>query len=157
MARSRLVIVYGIQAGIFASLASIFGKLALNESEIVSTCIEASNYLTLNSEVLCYKLSPLLRVISTVLIFTCNSLMWLFYTKSLSTSSTTAAAVAINTAANFLFTGFAGAFLFKETLTWKWFIGTMLMLVGVLCINRSITISSSSSPVLEKDLKLKAS
>ncbi|KAF6022839.1 hypothetical protein EB796_018873 [Bugula neritina] len=83
--------------------------------------------------------------------------MWLFYTKSLSTSSTTAAAVAINTAANFLFTGFAGAFLFKETLTWKWFIGTMLMLVGVLCINRSITISSSSSPVLEKDLKLKAS
>ena len=145
----KLFIVYGIQAGLFACLASVFGKLALSEDDLLRICMSLGERYELDLVAPCYRFSPLVRLGCISLIVISNSLMWLFFTKAMNASSTTAAALAVNSAANFLLTGVAGALLFGETLSWKWAIGTVFIVAGLVCIN----ISTGEEPPKTQKLK----
>lgn len=153
MASHKWLIIYGIQAGLFACLASVFGKLALSEDDIMRICMEVGKFSQLDLVGPCSRLSPVVRVVCIALIIASNSLMWLFFTKAMNASSTTAAALAVNSAANFLLTGIAGAVLFGETLSLQWAVGTMFILAGLICINVHISREEGQS----KTVKLKAS
>ncbi|KAM5562034.1 hypothetical protein ABKV19_017315 [Rosa sericea] len=65
-----------------------------------------------------------------------NVTMWGCYVNSLKALSSLQATVT-NFAANFLSSGLAGYFLFQEPLSFKWFAGAMLIVVGSLVLSKS--------------------
>lgn len=65
-----------------------------------------------------------------------NVLMWGCYVNSLKALSSLQATVT-NFATNFLTSGLAGFFLFEEALSYKWFTGAVLIVVGVLLLSKS--------------------
>ncbi|GAB2219570.1 hypothetical protein Droror1_Dr00007207 [Drosera rotundifolia] len=67
-----------------------------------------------------------------------NVTMWGCYTNSLRALSSLQTTVA-SFAANFLSSGVAGFFLFEEKLSLKWFIGALLIVLGVLILSKSST------------------
>ncbi|KAL5557922.1 hypothetical protein UlMin_034133 [Ulmus minor] len=67
-----------------------------------------------------------------------NVIMWACYVNSLKALSSLQATVT-NFATNFLTSGLAGYFLFQEALSFQWFVGAMLIVVGVLILSKSST------------------
>lgn len=65
-----------------------------------------------------------------------NVTMWGCYVNSLKALSSLQATVT-NFATNFLTSGLAGYFLFEEALSFRWFAGAMLIVVGVLVLSKS--------------------
>ncbi|KAJ6998759.1 hypothetical protein NC653_014808 [Populus alba x Populus x berolinensis] len=65
-----------------------------------------------------------------------NVTMWGCYVNSLKALSSLQATVT-NFAANFLSSGLAGFFLFKETLSVQWFAGALLIVIGVVILSKS--------------------
>ncbi|KAA8537551.1 hypothetical protein F0562_027159 [Nyssa sinensis] len=78
-------------------------------------------------------LSQLLRY-SLVICF--NVIMWGCYINSLKALSSLQATVT-NFATNFLSSGLAGFFLFEEALSFQWFAGALLIVIGVLLLSKS--------------------
>ncbi|XP_067943037.1 transmembrane protein 42-like [Watersipora subatra] len=150
--QSQIFIIYGIEAGLFACLASVFGKLALGDNDVLRICLEMGEYYESDWMAPCYRFSPIIRFMCILLIVASNSLMWIFFSKAMNASSTTAAALAVNSAANFLFTALAGAALFGERLSLQWLVGTGFIVAGLLCIH----ISTGSHTRASKE-KLKVS
>ncbi|KAL6995785.1 hypothetical protein U1Q18_005921 [Sarracenia purpurea var. burkii] len=77
--------------------------------------------------------SPLIKY-SLVIFF--NVVMWGCYVNSLKALSSLQATVT-NFATNFLMSGLAGFFLFEEALSFQWFAGALLIVVGVFVLNKS--------------------
>ncbi|KAG2698438.1 hypothetical protein I3843_07G150800 [Carya illinoinensis] len=71
---------------------------------------------------------------SMVILF--NATMWGCYVNSLKALSSLQATVT-NFATNFLSSGLAGFFLFEEALSFQWFAGALLIIIGVLVLSRS--------------------
>ncbi|GMY28304.1 cell growth defect protein [Fagus crenata] len=65
-----------------------------------------------------------------------NVTMWGCYVNSLKALSSLQATVT-NFATNFLSSGLAGFFLFEEALSFQWFAGALLIVIGVLILSRS--------------------
>lgn len=158
MTSKSLLLLYGVQAGMFACLASIFGKLALNDTDITALCMQIGTRYDYDLVAPCSRIAPWLRAVCFGMIFACNSLMWLYFTKTLNVSDTTAEAVAVNSATNFLLTGLAGMILFGEPISMKWVIGTCCIILGLVCINMADSAEGQSpADPKEKPLKEKVS
>ncbi|XP_052201613.1 uncharacterized protein LOC127807637 [Diospyros lotus] len=65
-----------------------------------------------------------------------NVIMWGCYVNSLKALSSLQATVT-NFATNFLSSGLAGFFLFEEALSFQWFAGALLIVMGVLVLSKS--------------------
>ncbi|CAL5383498.1 unnamed protein product [Camellia sinensis] len=65
-----------------------------------------------------------------------NVIMWGCYVNSLKALSSLQATVT-NFATNFLSSGLAGFFLFEESLSFQWFAGAVLIVIGVLVLSKS--------------------
>ncbi|KAG2304093.1 hypothetical protein Bca52824_032744 [Brassica carinata] len=70
------------------------------------------------------------------LVVLCNVVMWGCYVNSLRALSSLQATVT-NFAANFLSSGFAGLFLFHESLSFRWFAGALSITIGVVILSKS--------------------
>ncbi|KAK1361365.1 Cell growth defect factor 2 [Heracleum sosnowskyi] len=77
-----------------------------------------------------------LQLVKYGLVIFFNVLMWGCYVNSLKALSSLQATVT-NFATNFLTSGLAGYFLFEEALSYKWFTGAVLIVVGVLLLSKS--------------------
>ncbi|KAI4336811.1 hypothetical protein L6164_015291 [Bauhinia variegata] len=69
-----------------------------------------------------------------VLLF--NVTMWACYVNSLKALSSLQATVT-NFATNFITSGLAGFFLFDESLSFQWFAGALLIVIGVIVLSKS--------------------
>ncbi|PON93851.1 cell growth defect protein [Trema orientale] len=76
------------------------------------------------------------QIIRYGLVILFNVTMWGCYVNSLKALSSLQATVT-NFATNFLTSGLAGYFLFQEPLSFQWFAGAMLIVVGVLILSNS--------------------
>ncbi|KAL7244881.1 hypothetical protein ACSBR2_000261 [Camellia fascicularis] len=65
-----------------------------------------------------------------------NVIMWGCYVNSLKALSSLQATVT-NFATNFLSSGLAGFFLFEESLSFQWFAGALLIVIGLLVLSKS--------------------
>ncbi|XP_071173053.1 transmembrane protein 42-like isoform X1 [Mytilus edulis] len=119
-----------VMAGVMASLGSTFAKLAMSGDIVLSYC------LLLAGNHKCQQISVYIQVLFFLMIFVCNGVMWTFFTKSLQYCSSSVEATVTNTASNFLFTAFVGLLLFDETLSLRWWFGSLLILLGLMLINR---------------------
>lgn len=96
-------------AGALGALASVAGKLAFGDS------LDAL----------------ILRTLAGVVMLGLNALMMSFYVRSLRLSPSTVAAIAVNSALNFICSGLLGRTFFGEVLPLRWWLGMLLIIGGV--------------------------
>ncbi|KAK9502205.1 hypothetical protein O3M35_011019 [Rhynocoris fuscipes] len=101
-----------IIAGILGSLGSFLGKLSGSFD---------------------YYIYSLLFFIAMVV---SNTIGCIFFAKSLDLSATTLQPALISTASNYLFTAFLGVLFFEETTGLLWFLGTTLILSGIILVSQ---------------------
>jgi uncharacterized membrane protein len=111
---------YSFLSGIFACLVSTSLKIAFNNNN--------------NSD------QKLIQIGFICLSFVLNSLMWTVYTKSLSLSTSTLYASALNKFSNFICSALFGYILFEEKINFiLWFFGLILLFMGILILSESTT------------------
>ncbi|XP_071532462.1 transmembrane protein 42 isoform X2 [Panulirus ornatus] len=86
------------------------------------------------------KYTIVLRVLFFALMVGVNCVMWTTFTKSLRFSSTSLEATITNTAANFFFTAILGQVLFGEVVRSLWWMGTVLIISGLLLMHHASNI-----------------
>lgn len=140
-----------VVAGVSAALSSVFGKLAF-DSHIIPSWLQilAPWILSALGESRYEYLLLGLRGICFVMIFLTNVIMINLFVKSMN-MSTTSEAVVVNTACNFFFTALFGWLLFNEPLPGLWWVGAILILIGVLLIVRSSADTKDTKPKEKKD------
>ena len=137
-------VLLAVIAGLCASLASVFAKLAMASDSTTTLCVQLTEYSrdilppleeNLTSTFLdCDQVVLYMRIICFGMIFLCNALMWTIYVKALQKCSSTVEATLINTASNLTFTAAFGFVLFGESLSLLWWIGMSFIVVGMCLI-----------------------
>ncbi|XP_033754097.1 transmembrane protein 42-like isoform X2 [Pecten maximus] len=117
-------------AGTMAALGSVFAKLAFNGDIISNGCN------SMMDTTLCSKLKWYLQGLCFGMIFVSNALMWTCFTKSLQLCTSSLEATVINTATNFVVSALIGWMFFQEYLSLKWWLGSILILLGLVLIHR---------------------
>ena len=117
------LIFYSFISGLFACLVSIFVKFAFNTDLIINA--SHSYFLKLTVQILFICIS-----------FVLNSLMWVFYSKSLHLSTNTLYSTALNKFSNFICSALFGFLVFNERLNFTyWLFGLVLLLIGILILS----------------------
>jgi drug/metabolite transporter (DMT)-like permease len=122
------VVTYSFLSGLLACLVSISIKLAFNTDIVVL-------FETRNAGIdWIIKLS--LQIGFVGIAFALNSLMWLFYAKSLQLSTSTLFSTALNKLSNFVTSVFFGYLLFNERVNLvRWLFGLLLLLIGIVLLD----------------------
>lgn len=107
-------------AGMFAGLAAVFSKLALDDSKF--------------SQDWEYQW----RICFIGMVVVCNVLMWLLFVRSLHSVPSVVIAMIFNTTTNFITTGFLGYFIFQEEVKINWFLGILCMMLGIVFLKLGI-------------------
>ncbi|KAL7648725.1 UNVERIFIED_CONTAM: hypothetical protein RMT77_000633 [Armadillidium vulgare] len=131
---------YAVTSGLIAAVASLCGKYAVARNEAKDLCEITLRFWELYSkenQVFCDQYLLLWRGGFFVLMFLFNCVMWTTFTKALRFTSTSLEATIINTASNFFFTAVVGQVLFDEVVTGLWWMGTVLILCGLLIMHHS--------------------
>ncbi|CAL1527953.1 unnamed protein product [Lymnaea stagnalis] len=141
-------IIFAIEAGSCAAMASVSAKLAASSETAISLSKMAISWAEqiiplefLHYE---YEVAIILRVAGISGIFLFNALMWVLFTKSMHLCSSALEATAFNTSSNFITTAIIGKLLFGEHLSLLWYLGSSLIIFG-------LTILHSASKDQETD------
>ncbi|XP_007505121.1 transmembrane protein 42 isoform X3 [Monodelphis domestica] len=133
-----------IAAGGLGAFAAAFAKLALKPT--VSQAPEEEE----DMEELPYpppmQLTLMFRLMAFSLMIVSNSLMWAFFSKALSISSSSATASLTMTASNIIASAFLGYLLYGEYCAVMWWAGVVLILYGLALMH----ISSTADEELEE-------
>ncbi|XP_064466791.1 uncharacterized protein LOC135377940 [Ornithodoros turicata] len=129
---------FALISGFLAALASLCGKFSMTADETQNLCeILSSNWFSNgSSHYFCDRMVTTLRLSFFTLMITCNAVMWTLFTKALRLCTTTLEATVTNTASNFFSTAIFGQTLFGERLTLLWWLGTVLILFGLLLMHK---------------------
>ncbi|KYR01441.1 hypothetical protein DLAC_01421 [Tieghemostelium lacteum] len=114
--------IFSVIGGLFASLASVFGKIVVDATFL-------SNFFSQDTT------QWLLRAISISGIFISTTLQWRYAAKGMDLAYSTLTSTVITTASNFFFTAFFGWLFFKETFTYTWWVGASFITAGLLLMN----------------------
>jgi multidrug transporter EmrE-like cation transporter len=112
-------VLLAVGAGACAALASVCGKLALDDNVRLGGA----------------QLTLAARGVAFVLLVLLNAKMWTLFTQSLNAFPSSVHPTAINTAANFVLSAVIGHLLFGEPLPLKWWLGTALLTLGVVLLH----------------------
>ncbi|XP_039439391.1 transmembrane protein 42 [Culex pipiens pallens] len=112
---------FAIISGLCASSASFFGKLSSLGQEIAENAG--------------YKQFELLAQIACIVIMVLlNACVWRFFVKALHSDGGTLVAALVSAATNYTASALLGWFIFDERTSFLWWIGTALVLAGLLLI-----------------------
>ncbi|XP_038112656.1 transmembrane protein 42 [Culex quinquefasciatus] len=112
---------FAIISGLCASSASFFGKLSSLGQEIAENAG--------------YKQFELLAQIACIVIMVLlNACVWRFFVKALHADGGTLVAALVSAATNYTASALLGWFIFDERTSFLWWIGTALVLAGLLLI-----------------------
>lgn len=134
---------YSLLSGSLAAIASLCGKLAFGKDEAFLLCEFLHNFMWAPEliaiklpNVVCINISFYIRIAFFASMFLVNAVMWTTFVKALRFSATSLEATVTNTAANFFFTAIFGQVFFSENLTLMWWLGTVLILFGLLLMHK---------------------
>ncbi|EAL73464.1 hypothetical protein DDB_G0268022 [Dictyostelium discoideum AX4] len=137
----KLSFIYSLIGGVFASLSSVCGKVAL-DSQFLSQFISSDN------------IELITRAISIGSIFICTTMQWRYAAKGMDLANSTLTSTVITTSSNFFFTAFFGWLFFKEQLSFKWWIGAFFIMFGLFLMNADqdkIETNQKSDKLKKKD------
>ncbi|XP_071785335.1 transmembrane protein 42-like [Asterias amurensis] len=136
-----------ICAGLCAACASAFAKLAMSGEEIAEVCQRMEATIALSSMTSCTLVTVVLRGISFSLLFLFNAIMWTLFVKSLQLSRSSLEATITNSSANFFFSAVIGHLVFGEALSWTWWLGSSIIVLGLWMIHKG----SNKETITNKD------
>ncbi|KAM9352873.1 transmembrane protein 42a [Symphorus nematophorus] len=133
---------YALVAGFLGAAASLSAKLSLGADYLTDLCESGLSGWTETHEThggaaVCDWLHIPLRLLCGVLLFTCNAVMWTFFSKALRHCSSSARATVTTTASNFISSAVLGRVIFGETHAALWWVGISLTLCGLLVLHGS--------------------
>ncbi|XP_053637614.1 transmembrane protein 42 isoform X2 [Cherax quadricarinatus] len=139
---------YAVASGLLAALASLCGKYAMASTEAQDLCESVLLMLHNEEEItntnnvitICDQYAVVLRILFFALMVGVNCIMWTTFTKALRFSSTSLEATITNTAANFFFTAILGQVLFGEVVRSLWWLGSVLIISGLLLMHHATNI-----------------
>ncbi|KAK5576442.1 hypothetical protein RB653_007586 [Dictyostelium firmibasis] len=137
----KLSFIYSLIGGVFASLSSVCGKVAL-DSQFLSQFISSD------------KIELITRVISIASIFICTTMQWRYAAKGMDLANSTLTSTVITTSSNFFFTAFFGWLFFQEQLSFKWWVGALFIMIGLFLMNADqdeIETNQKSEKLKKKD------
>ena len=111
--------VVSVLSGLVAALCGLVGKLGLDS--------QATTISDLDNRVL----EAILRLLLILLTLLLNGAMITLYTKALSLAGVAAEASLINTASNLCFTAIFSFVIFRESFSYQWMFGSVLVIAGV--------------------------
>ena len=111
--------VVSVLSGLVAALCGLVGKLGLDS--------QATSISDLDNRVL----EAILRLLLILLTLLLNGVMITLYTKALSLAGVAAEASLINTASNLCFTAIFSFVIFRESFSYQWMFGSVLVIAGV--------------------------
>jgi len=76
------------------------------------------------------------RIICVIMIFVCNAAMWALFTRALNSSASSVRVTVVNSSMNFFFTALFGYLIFGEPVSLRWYIGSSLIVAGVILMDR---------------------
>ncbi|XP_059920672.1 transmembrane protein 42a [Gadus macrocephalus] len=137
--------IYALLAGILGAVASSSAKLSLGADYLKDMCDTGMKRWTTEDhwsrhaeeETPCDWLHIPLRLMCGGLLFTCNAVMWTFFSKALRHCSSSARATVTTTASNFVSSAVLGKMIFGETHAALWWVGISLTLSGLLVLHES--------------------
>ncbi|KAJ8013371.1 hypothetical protein DPEC_G00052570 [Dallia pectoralis] len=144
---------YALLAGFLGAIASTSAKLSLGSDYLKRICetLLVASARDVDQTIIQEQISPCdwlhipLRVLCGALLFTCNTVMWTFFSKALRHTSSSARATVTTTASNFVSSAVLGKVIFGEAHAALWWVGISLTLSGLLVIHGSA--SQPSQPV----------
>ncbi|XP_071388754.1 transmembrane protein 42a [Centroberyx affinis] len=136
---------YALLAGFLGAVASSSAKLSLGADYLKQMCESGRSRWTGGEPwtggdggaTACDWLHIPLRLVCGGLLFTCNAVMWTFFSKALRLSSSSARATVTTTASNFISSAILGRVIFGETHAALWWVGISLTLSGLLVLHGS--------------------
>lgn len=128
MGREGLVLRYCLTSGCCAAVASACAKACFSPGFIFQGLVQ-------ESQVLEY----LVRAIFGLALLGANTVMLHYYVLALGASSSTIVPTVTNTAVNVLASSVLGVILFNEVLYTKWYLGALLSVIGLACVQYSVT------------------
>ncbi|KAL7394004.1 hypothetical protein ABVT39_019232 [Epinephelus coioides] len=131
--------VYALLAGFLGAAASLCAKLSLGADYMREMCESGLSGWTdtHGGTTACDWLHIPLRLLCGGLLFTCNTIMWTFFSKALRHCSSSARATVTTTASNFICSAILGRVIFGESHATLWWVGLSLTLCGLLLLHRS--------------------
>ncbi|XP_042346688.1 transmembrane protein 42a [Plectropomus leopardus] len=131
--------VYAIFAGFLGAAASLSAKLSLGADYLRDICVSGLSGWTEThgGTAACDWLHIPLRLLCGGLLFTCNAVMWTFFSKALRHCSSSARATVTTTAFNFISSAVMGRLIFGESHAALWWVGISLTLCGLLLLHGS--------------------
>ena len=111
--------VVSVLSGLVAALCGLVGKLGLDS--------QATSISDLDNRVL----EAILRLLLILFTLLLNGFMITLYTKALSLAGVAAEASLINTASNLCFTAIFSFVIFRESFSYQWMFGSVLVVAGV--------------------------
>ena len=135
---------YSFLSGLLACVVSICVKYAFNTDLLLESDTNSpSSSSTLVESLLAPRLWLQVAFIALSLLF--NSLMWVFYSKSLHLSTNTLYSTALNKFSNFICSALFGYLLFNERLDLvRWLLGLSLLLIGILILSDNNKVDSTT-------------
>ncbi|XP_076592617.1 transmembrane protein 42a [Chaetodon auriga] len=130
---------YALVAGFLGAAASLSAKLSLGADYLRDMCESGlSSWTEAHGGIrACDWLHVPLRLLCGGLLFTCNAVMWTFFSKALRHCSSSARATVTTTASNFISSAVLGRVIFGETHAALWWVGISLTLCGLLVLHGS--------------------
>ncbi|KAM3835951.1 transmembrane protein 42-like [Diretmus argenteus] len=149
---------YALLAGFLGAVASSSAKLSLGADYLQHMCESGmrrwrtgGDHLELDGgDTPCDWLHIPLRLLCGALLFTCNAVMWTFFSKALRHSSSSARATVTTTASNFISSAILGQVVFGETHAALWWVGISLTLSGLLVLHGSMSQTLSEEEKKQK-------
>ncbi|XP_028461478.1 transmembrane protein 42 [Perca flavescens] len=127
---------YALLAGFLGAVASLSAKLSLGADYLREKCDSGLSGWT-EPGTACDWLHIPLRLLCGSLLFTCNAVMWTFFSKALRHCSSSARATVTTTASNFISSAVLGTVMFGESHAVLWWVGISLTLSGLLVLHGS--------------------
>lgn len=135
---------YSLLAGVLGAFASSSAKLSLGADYLKEICeirvknwSDEKHWTSQNDTSPCERLHIPLRLLCGGLLFTCNAVMWTFFSKALRHSYSSARATVTTAASNFISSAFIGQLVFGEAHAALWWVGISLTLSGLLVLHHS--------------------
>ncbi|KAF3840300.1 hypothetical protein F7725_019030 [Dissostichus mawsoni] len=129
---------YAVFAGFLGATASLSAKLSLGAEHLRGMCVSGLSWTHIPGETAaCDWLLLPLRLLCAGLLFSCNAVMWAFFSKALRHCSSSARATVTTTASNFISSAFLGRLIFGESHAALWWVGISLTLCGLLLLHGS--------------------
>ncbi|XP_038568192.1 transmembrane protein 42-like [Micropterus salmoides] len=127
---------YALLAGFWGAAASLSAKLSVGADYLRDMCETGLSGWTQthSATTACDWLCLPLRLLCGGLLFTCNAVMWTFFSKALRHCSSSARATVTSTASNFISSAVLGRVIFGETHAALWWAGIFLTLCGLLVL-----------------------